>query len=72
MTKDEIWAAIDSGQEVNWENSLYYVHPVKAEPDNEYADVSRRGDEALRITCKQNYFGSLATERCFEKCYINS
>jgi hypothetical protein len=70
MTKEQIWDAIDNGIEVNWENGLYYVHPVSVEPSNQYADVSRRGQEALRITCKSNYFGGLMTERCFDKCFI--
>ena len=70
MTLQEIYSAIDSGKTVHWENSLYEVHPVDAEPDNKYAAVSYREGKALRITCTSNYFGSLITERCFEKCFI--
>jgi len=70
MTLDEIYQAIDSGKVVHWENSLYELKPVKAEAGNKYAAPSYREGKALRITCKSNGFGSLITEKCFEKCFI--
>ena len=69
MRTDEIYAAIDSGKEVNWHNSLYYVHKIETE-ENQYTKPTQRGKYALRITCKSNGFGCVAAESELKDCYI--
>ena len=70
LTIEQIWDALDAGKTVYWENGLYQVKPVKMKSHNQYSEVSKRDDEALRVTCTMNGFGSLITEGCLAKCFV--
>ena len=71
MIIDEIWAALDKGQLVNWCNSLYKVHPVDF-PVNKHSALSHRDGQALRVTCISNHFGGLIELSDLDNCYIRS
>jgi hypothetical protein len=71
MTINEVWDAVNAGKIVNWINGLYVVHAVEYDlGNNEWSSLSLRGNKALRVTCEQNYFGSLITEQCLTQCFI--
>ena len=71
MTIHEIYKALDEGKEVNWCHDGYYVHKVKYDRGiNKYSLLSWNEGEALRVTCKSNYFGSLIDEKDLSRCFI--
>jgi hypothetical protein len=73
MKLEEIIQALDQGKTVYWTNTAYKVHYVEIDPSNAYQSrlFSRRGNEALRITCIENYFGSLAADETeLNQCFL--
>lgn len=53
----QVWAALDRGEEVFWQNNLYHITVEDWHPRN--SDYTKRKGKCLRVTCKSNYFGSL-------------
>jgi plastocyanin len=72
MTIEQIHTHLQSGKTIHWENSLYHLHYVEAKEDNKSAKLSYKEGKAIRITCKNNGFGSLITESCLEKCFVTT
>ena len=72
MNIEQIHQALEEGKVVNWQNSLYELEYVPCESENPSGKLSFKGGKAIRVTCTQNYFGSLITESCLENCYIKS
>ena len=70
MDIQEIHKALKEGKTVNWHNSLYELHYVNCEPENEYGKLSYLNGKAIRVTCIDNGFGSLISESCLKKCMI--
>ena len=62
-----VWKALDEGKEVFWVNSLYHVTVEPAKPHNNLETL--RNGQLLRVTCKDNYFGSLLTASELGKLY---
>lgn len=53
----DVWQALDDGHEVFWVNELYHITKEFAMPHH-CQDTIRNG-LLLRVTCIDNYFGSL-------------
>lgn len=57
---EEVWRAVESGQEVFCENLAYHI---TVESDFPQANKwTLRDGKLLRVTCKSNYFGALLTQ----------
>ena len=65
---EEVWAAIDNGNVVYWHNESYKLTVEEANLKHRIElgwgpTFSQRGDEALRVTCISNWFGSFLCEK---------
>ena len=69
ITIKKIWNAIKAGKTVCWQNESYEVHPVESD-QNKYSSLSFKDGKALRITCVENYFGSLIEKNELSHCFI--
>ena len=69
LTVKDIWDALDSGKTVCWSNESYEVHPVVTN-GSEYAKISERGYQALRVSCVANYFGGLIAIPALSACFV--
>lgn len=71
MKIEQIWKALDSDKEVNWNHDGYEVHAVSySRGINKFSALSYRDGKALRITCKSNGFGSLIQSSDLSSCFI--
>jgi hypothetical protein len=63
-TINEVWNALDEGKTVYCSNESYKITIEPTIPNNEFQlnHFTRRGDQVLRVTCIENYFGSLLSE----------
>ena len=64
---NEVWNAIESGQDVYWSNQSYKltIEPVNREwrqAQGFAIPFSAKGEFCLRVTCISNWFGSLLLE----------
>ena len=71
MTIEQIHNHLQSGSTIHWANPLYYLHYVEAKESNPSAKFSFKEGKAIRITCRNNGFGSLMTESCLERCFLS-
>lgn len=67
-TIDQVWDAIESGQEVFWSNESYHLTVEDAQDYN--PDFTKRNGKVLRVTCISNYFGSLLCENELSNLFI--
>ena len=69
MTINEIYAAIESGKRVFWENNDYEVL-IENDTLNEYNKNSFRNNQVLVIRYIPNFFGGLIHETDLKDCFI--
>lgn len=69
LTIEQIWTALDQGKEVLWHHKGYMIHSVESK-SNEFSKLSYRNGQALRVTCIENYFGSLMNVTDLGHAYI--
>jgi hypothetical protein len=65
-----IWKHLKAGRKVYWCHEGYQVLMVPYDLGlNKYSKLSLRDKQALRVTCMDNYFGSLICESDLPKCF---
>ena len=72
MSIEQIHEALAQDQKVNWMNSLYELAYVKCEEKNPYGKASYKDGKAIRVSCVENYFGSLIHESEFKNCFLKT
>ena len=66
-TLKQIHDDLEKGIEIFWSNTRYKVHYVDFEPNlNQY---SLKNNKVIRVSCIDNYFGSLISESEISACF---
>ena len=75
MTVKEIHTALENGQIVHWENSLYrvYLTPVRRSfQEHDLNHPTHLNGKMIEIICTDNHFGGLADIDELNACYLAS
>lgn len=71
---NQVWAAIDAGKTVHWASTAYTLTVEDSMLDwrkqqGFEVPFSNRNGQCLRVTCTENYFGSLLLESELPKLF---